>query len=91
MLIETLRLVHHECEGYALKIDGKLKFEYFTQYDARADSILDRDHMDVLALGAILKQTYMDGVKTGGKGQATLTRRETESPEEYIDFVLRDE
>lgn len=87
MHIETLRLTHYECEGYAIRIDGKLVFEYFTEYYAREDSTLDRDHDDVLALGVILKQTYMAGVRTNGKGQATLTRRETESREEYDNFT----
>lgn len=91
MLIETLRLTHHECEGYAIRIDGKLVFEYFNQYDAMADATLDRDHRDVLALGPLLNTVYMEGVATSGKGYVTLTRNETENPEEYDNFTLEGE
>lgn len=87
MHIETLCLMDGECEGYALKIDGKFVFEYFTDYYAREDSTLDRDHMDILSLGYILKQTYMKGVATNGEGQVTLTRRKTKNREEYDNFT----
>lgn len=87
MRIETLRLTHDECEGYAIRIDGKLVFEYFTEYYAREDSTLDRDHKDVLALGILLNTVYMEGVATDGEGDVTLTRNETENREEYDNFT----
>lgn len=31
MKIETLRLADDESEGYAIRIDGELIFEYFTR------------------------------------------------------------
>lgn len=87
MRIETLRLTHDECEGFAIRINGKTVFDYFTQYGAREDATLDRDHYDVLALGILLNTVYMEGVKTNGKGQVTLTRHGTKDREEYIDFA----
>lgn len=87
MHIETLCLMDGECEGYALKIDGKFVFEYFTDYYAREDSTLDRDHKDVLEIGALLNTMYMKGVATNGEGQVTLTRRKTKNREEYDNFT----
>lgn len=90
MKIETLRLVDSESEGYAIRIDGELIFEYFTQYDAREDSCLDRGHKDVLNLGEIIKDAYWTGVLTDGGRQATLDQRKTASWEEYLEFTTRD-
>ena len=89
MKIETLRLADDESEGYAIRIDGELIFEYFTQYDAREDSYLDRDHKDVLNLGEIIKDAYWTGVLTDGGRQAALDQRETTSQEEYLEFTTR--
>lgn len=90
MHIETLRLTHDECEGYALKIDGELVFEYFTEYYAREDSTLDRDHKDVLALGGLIYRTYRAGVDTRGQGEVTLKKCETKNREEYDNFAFGD-
>lgn len=91
MLIETMRLTHTECEGYAVRIDGGLVFEYFTQYDTLEAANLEGDHQDVLALGALLNTVYMEGVATDGQGDVNLIRHETSDREEYFEFALEGE
>lgn len=87
MLIETLRLTHDDCEGYAIQVDGELEFEYYTQYDTLEVANFAGDHMDVLALGSLLCKTYKAGLDAHGQGEVTLKKYETGNLEEYFDFT----
>lgn len=89
MEIETLRITDSECEGYAIRINGRIEFEYFTQYDAREDAYLDRDHKDILELGEVIRDAYWTGVLTDGRGHVTLEQRETKNRDEYFEFTLK--
>lgn len=80
MLIETLRLFDEDCEGYAIRIDGQVVFEYFTHYDTQVDAVLDRDHCHVLVIAELLQIAYMEGVKTAGEGRATVQRGGNRKP-----------
>lgn len=88
MLIETMRLIDDECEGYAIRIDGETEFEYFTHYDALEDANLTRGHNDVLFLGEIIKDAHHAGSLSDGTGRDILEQRETRDREEYFEFVL---
>ncbi|WP_347031737.1 hypothetical protein [Brevibacterium paucivorans] len=91
MLIETLRLMDGECEGYAIRIDGNIEFEYFTRHKVPEDNTFNTGHSDILDLGEILAAMYMTGVETHGEGQVMLKQFETTSLERYIAWGLRGE
>lgn len=87
MHIETMRLTHPDCEGYAVNIDGKPVFEYYTQYNAPNVARLNCDHMDVLLVGHLLYDAYKAGMNTNGMGEVTIRKRETEDYERYFQFT----
>lgn len=88
MLIETLRLMDDKCEGYAIRINGKIAFEYFTQYDALEDANLIHGHQDVLSLGTLL---YTLVAAMDGQGDANIIHHTTENREEYFNFTKGDQ
>ena len=70
-------------EGFAVKVNGELVFDYWNDFFAPEDSNLRRAHGDVVSLPKLLKKMYEMGSESDG-ADLVVKHYETEDRDEYI-------